>query len=93
MSSRLSTLIDCAWHIACYSDICRFLAYILLSGAVPGPTGAALLFSWLGWGRLGVKAGPPFFGPSLVLAEWVLDYVRTFRHGMGFNPARPVRRG
>jgi hypothetical protein len=39
----------------------RFLAYILLSGAVPGPTGAALLFSWLGLRRFGVKAGSPFF--------------------------------
>jgi len=28
---------------------------------VPGPTGTALLFSWLGWGRLGVRAGSPFF--------------------------------
>ena len=41
----------------------RFPAYILLSGAVPGPTGAALLFSWLGWERPGVTAGPLFFGP------------------------------
>ena len=28
---------------------------------VPGPTGAALLCSWLGWGRSGVTAGSPFF--------------------------------
>ena len=31
---------------------CRFLAYVLLSRAVPGPTGTAH-FSWLGWRRPG----------------------------------------
>jgi hypothetical protein len=44
------------WHRSCDHKPCRFLAYVLLSGAVPGPTGAAHLFSWLGWGRLGVTA-------------------------------------
>lgn len=39
---------------------CRFLAYVLLSGAVPGlKTGAALLFG-LGWGRPGILARLPF---------------------------------
>ena len=44
-------------------------SYILLSGAVPGPTGAALLFSWLGWGRLGVTAGPPFPFPDVIASR------------------------
>src|SRR5208283_3910893 len=55
------TFLSSARHRACCKKPRRFLAYILLSGAVPGPTGAALLCSWLGWGRPGVTAGPPFY--------------------------------
>src|ERR1035437_1420903 len=52
-SNAVLPILRTAWHGDCYYKNRRFLAYILLSGAVPGPTGAALLFSWLGWGRLG----------------------------------------
>src|ERR1035441_7682367 len=59
-----------AWHGDCYYKNRRFLAYILLSGAVPGPTGAALLFSWLGWGRLGASRAALFLASSLFSVEW-----------------------
>ena len=38
---------------------------------MPGPTGTALLFSWLGLGRFGVKAGSPFLCQwAEVTASW-----------------------
>src|ERR1035438_5338840 len=68
-SNAVLPILRTAWHGDCYYKNRRFLAYILLSGAVPGPTGAALLFSWLGWGRLGASRAALFLGSSLFSAS------------------------
>ena len=73
-------------------NTCRFPAYILLSGAVPGPPGAALLLSWLGCGRPGCKAGLPFF-LELVPPYFEISLSTRMRHVTARIMVTAIRNG
>jgi len=71
-------------HDVCYRITCRFLAYVLLSGAVPASPGAALSFDWVGGGP-GVIPGHSFL-ESVVLDQ---SFAGSHKHGNHFiSPAR-----
>ena len=66
------------------------LTYIILSGVVPRPTGVALLFSWLGWGRPGVKAGPPFPCTGLLRQQATQIQMAREHSEAAISRARPL---